>query len=151
MDTRHITYFMAVFDHLHFTKAAEQLGISQPTLSQQIQLLEAEVGMPLLTESVKVVATEAGTLLYQYGLKMLQAERDAKNAMKELLSEQRGTVRLAVLPSDLDFQLVPLFVEFKTLYPEINLKAFRPSLFVTRCSHIKSISELGCAGLRINA
>lgn len=47
MDTRHITYFMAVFDHLHFTKAAEQLGISQPTLSQQIRLLEAEVGMPL--------------------------------------------------------------------------------------------------------
>lgn len=47
MDTRHITYFMAVFNHLHFTKAAEQLGISQPTLSQQIRLLEAEVGMPL--------------------------------------------------------------------------------------------------------
>ncbi|MFP7234989.1 LysR family transcriptional regulator [Bacillus altitudinis] len=125
MDTRHITYFMAVFDHLHFTKAAEQLGISQPTLSQQIQLLEAEVGMPLFDRiGKKVVATEAGTLLYQYGMKMLQAERDAKNAMKELLSEQRGTVRLAVLPSDLDFQLVPLFVEFKTLYPEINLKAF---------------------------
>ena len=37
MDTRNITYFMAVFEHLHFTKAAEHLGISQPTLSQQIQ------------------------------------------------------------------------------------------------------------------
>lgn len=47
MDTRNITYFMAVFEHLHFTKAAELLGISQPTLSQQIRLLEAEVGMPL--------------------------------------------------------------------------------------------------------
>ncbi|MEK4049024.1 LysR family transcriptional regulator [Bacillus pumilus] len=125
MDTRHITYFMAVFDHLHFTKAAEQLGISQPTLSQQIRLLEAEVGMPLFDRiGKKVVATEAGSLLYQYGMKMLQAERDAKNAMKELLSEKRGTVRLAVLPSDLDFQLVPLFVEFKTLYPETNLKAY---------------------------
>lgn len=125
MDTRHITYFMAVFDHLHFTKAAEQLGISQPTLSQQIRLLEAEVGMPLFDRiGKKVVATEAGSLLYQYGMKMLQAERDAKNAMKELLSEKRGNVRLAVLPSDLDFQLVPLFVEFKTLYPETNLKAY---------------------------
>ncbi|MGG1696312.1 LysR family transcriptional regulator [Bacillus zhangzhouensis] len=125
MDTRNITYFMAVFDHLHFTKAAEHLGISQPTLSQQIRLLEAELGMPLFDRiGKKVVATEAGSLLYQYGMKMLQAERDAKSAMKELLSEKRGTVRLAVLPSDLDFQLVPLFVEFKTHYPEINLKAF---------------------------
>lgn len=81
--------------------------------------------MPLFDRiGKKVVATEAGSLLYQYGMKMLQAERDAKNAMKELLSEKRGNVRLAVLPSDLDFQLVPLFVEFKTLYPETNLKAY---------------------------
>lgn len=125
MDTRNITYFMAVFEHLHFTKAAELLGISQPTLSQQIRLLEAEVGMPLFDRiGKKVIATEAGRLLHQYGLKMLQAEMDAKLAIKELLSEKRGTVRLGVLPSDLDFQLVPLFVEFKTLYPETKLQAF---------------------------
>ncbi|MGA3882262.1 LysR family transcriptional regulator, partial [Bacillus pumilus] len=74
-------------------------------------------------------ATEAGSLLYQYGMKMLQAERDAKNAMKELLSEKRGNVRLAVLPSDLAFQLVPLFVEFKTLYPKTTLKAYSTIFF----------------------
>lgn len=125
MDIRNITYFMAVFEHLHFTKAAEILGISQPTLSQQIRLLEAEVGMPLFDRiGKKVVATEAGRLLHQYGMKMLQAEMDVKNAIKELLSEKRGTVRLAVLPSDLDFQLVPLFVEFKSHYPETKLQAF---------------------------
>jgi DNA-binding transcriptional LysR family regulator len=125
MDTRNITYFLAVYEHLHFTKAAEFLGISQPTLSQQIRLLEAEVGMPLFDRiGKKVIATEAGRLLHQYGVKMLQAEIDAKKAIKELLSEQRGTVRLGVLPSDLDFQLVPLFVEFKTLYPETKLQAF---------------------------
>jgi len=125
MDTRNLTYFMAVFEHLHFTKASEILGISQPTLSQQIRLLEAELGMPLFDRiGKKVVATEAGRLLHHYGMKMLQAERDAKNAIKELLSEKRGTVRIAVLPSDLDFRLVPLFVEFKTRYPETKLQAF---------------------------
>ncbi|WP_025682154.1 LysR family transcriptional regulator [Paenibacillus maysiensis] len=125
MDTRNITYFMAVYEHLHFTKAAEILGISQPTLSQQIRLLEAEVGMPLFDRiGKKVVATEAGRLLHQYGMKMLQAEMDAKSAIKELLSEKRGTVRLAVLPSDLDFQLVPLFIEFKMMYPDTKLQAF---------------------------
>ncbi|WP_145330996.1 LysR family transcriptional regulator [Paenibacillus xylanexedens] len=125
MDTRNVTYFMAVFEHLHFTKAAEVLGISQPTLSQQIRLLEAEVGMPLFDRiGKKVVATEAGRLLHQYGMKMIQAEMDAKSAIQELRSEKRGTVRLAVLPSDLDFQLVPLFVEFKTRYPDTKLQAF---------------------------
>lgn len=124
MDTRNITYFMAVFEHLHFTKAAEILNISQPTLSQQIRLLEAEVGTPLFDRiGKKVIATEAGRLLYQYGMKMLQAEMDAKQAIQELVFEKRGTVRLAVLPSDLDFHLVPLFVSFKTLYPETNLRA----------------------------
>ncbi|WP_145414236.1 LysR family transcriptional regulator [Paenibacillus xylanexedens] len=125
MDTRNVTYFIAVFEHLHFTKAAEVLGISQPTLSQQIRLLEAEVGMPLFDRiGKKVVATEAGRLLHQYGMKMIQAEMDAKSAIQELRSEKRGTVRLAVLPSDLDFQLVPLFVEFKTRYPDTKLQAF---------------------------
>ncbi|WP_128102009.1 LysR family transcriptional regulator [Paenibacillus sp. DCT19] len=125
MDTRNITYFMAVFEQLHFTRAAELLGISQPTLSQQIRLLEAEVGMPLFDRiGKKVVATEAGRLLHQYGTKMLQAEMDAKNAIKELRSENRGTIRLGVLPSDLDFQLVPLFVDFKNRYPETSLQAF---------------------------
>jgi len=125
MDTRNIQYFMAVYEHLHFTKAAEELGISQPTLSQQIRILEAEFGIPLFDRiGKKVVATEAGKLLRQYGTKMLQAELDAKNAIKELQSGNRGTVRLAVLPSDLDFRLVPLFVQFKAKYPHTRLQAF---------------------------
>ncbi|MFF2090731.1 LysR family transcriptional regulator [Paenibacillus sp. NPDC058174] len=125
MDTRNIQYFIAVYEHLHFTKAAEELGISQPTLSQQIRILEAEFGTPLFDRiGKKVVATEAGHLLRQYGEKMLQAERDSKSAIKELLSGDRGTVRLAVLPSDLDFQLVPLFVQFKSKYPGTQLQVF---------------------------
>lgn len=123
MDTRNIGYFMAVYDQLHFTKAAEGLGISQPTLSQQIRLLEAELGTPLFDRiGKKVAVTEAGKLLHRYAVKILQAERDAHSAIKELLSGNRGTVSLAVLPSDLDFQLVPLFVQFKQKYPDIGLK-----------------------------
>lgn len=124
MDTRNLQYFIAVYEHLHFTRAAEELGISQPTLSQQIRILEAELGTPLFDRiGKKVVATEAGKLLRLYGEKMLQAERDAKNAIQELLAAQRGAIRLAVLPSDLDFQLVPLFVQFNRNYPGIQLQA----------------------------
>ncbi|REK77651.1 LysR family transcriptional regulator [Paenibacillus paeoniae] len=125
MDTRHIHYFMAVYEHLHFTKAAEALGISQPTLSQQIRVLEAELGMPLFDRIGKqVVATEAGKLLRLHGGRMLHAEQDAKVAIRELMSSARGTVRICVLPSDLDFQLVPLFIHFHSEYPDIQLQAF---------------------------
>lgn len=123
MDTRNIQYFLAVYEHLHFTRAAEELGISQPTLSQQIRALEAEIGIPLFDRiGKKVVATEAGKMLKHYGTRMLQAETDIKTAATELRSGSQGEIRLAALPSDLDFRLVPLFVRFKTKYPDTRLQ-----------------------------
>jgi len=81
--------------------------------------------MPLFDRIGKqVVATEAGELLRLHGRRMLDAERDAKAAIKELLTGERGTVRLGVLPSDLDFQLVPLFTRFNSEYPDIQLQVF---------------------------
>lgn len=125
MDTRHIHYFLAVCEHLHFTKAANELGISQPTLSQQIRVLEDELGTPLFDRvGKKIVLTEAGTLLRHHGEKMLQAEQDAKKSILELSLGERGTIRLGVLPSDLDFQLVPLFIRFHQIFPAIQLQAY---------------------------
>ncbi|OWA35420.1 LysR family transcriptional regulator [Saccharibacillus sp. O16] len=123
MDTRNIQYFMAVYDHLHFTRAAEELGISQPTLSQQIRALEHELGIPLFDRiGKKVVVTEAGKMFKHYGTKILQAEIDIRTAAAELKAGNQGEIRLAALPSDLDFRLVPLFVRFKTKYPDTRLQ-----------------------------
>ena len=47
MELRQLEYFMTLYKELHFTKAADKLGITQPTLSHQIKALEDEIGMPL--------------------------------------------------------------------------------------------------------
>lgn len=129
METRHLHYFMAVCEELHFTRAAERLGISQPTLSQQIKVLEGEMGMPLFDRIGKKIAlTQAGALLKDYAARMIQNEQNAKAAINELRSDNRGMIRLGVLPSDLDYRLTPMLVKFHADFPNIRLQVFASTL-----------------------
>lgn len=123
MELRQLQYFITVCEELHFTKAADRLGISQPTLSQQIKVLEDELNTPLFDRiGKKIRITEAGKLLQQYSTQMLRDLQNAKMSIAELQINQRGTLRIAVLPSDLDYRMGSIWIAFHQLFPNVRLE-----------------------------
>jgi LysR family cyn operon transcriptional activator len=123
MELRQLEYFVAVCDELHFTKAADKSGISQPNLSLQIKALEEEIGTPLFDRIGKRIAlTEAGSILLRHTRSMLQNRQNALHEIDELRHQRGGSLSVGALPSELDFRLTPVFISFLQKYPNVRLK-----------------------------
>jgi DNA-binding transcriptional LysR family regulator len=95
MDLRHLRYFIAVAEELHFTKAAERLHMAQPPLSRQIRELEEELGVTLLNRTRRhIELSDAGQVFLEKARQVLLA---ADSAIVEAQRAQRGEVgKLAV-------------------------------------------------------
>ena len=128
MELRQLEYFLMLCDELHFSEAALKLGISQPTLSQQIRVLEGEIGLPLFDRiGKKTSLTEAGAILQSYAINIFRELDNAREAISDLTDLQAGSIRLAVLPSDLDYRLTPLLAEFHRDFPHTKVQVL-PSI-----------------------
>lgn len=125
MEIRQLNYFLMLCKELHFSEAAFKLGISQPTLSQQIRVLEGEIGAPLFDRiGKKTVKTEAGELLEHYALKVQQDLENAKKAISDLIDFNKGHLRIAILPSDLDYRLTEILIDFRKEFPNTKVQVF---------------------------
>jgi len=123
MELRQLEYFMAICDELHFTRAAENLGITQPTLSQQIKALEDTMGVLLFDRIGKKIAiTEAGIILQEQCRKIFLNLKSAQEQIVELQKLKRGKLIIGALPGDLSQLASKLLLEFHHKYPQVQIK-----------------------------
>jgi LysR family transcriptional regulator, low CO2-responsive transcriptional regulator len=94
---RQLTVFESVARHLSFTRAAEELFLTQPAVSMQIKQLEENLGLPLFEQlGKKIFLTEAGREVYHYSRAVAQLLAEAETVVEELKGVKRGRLTIAV-------------------------------------------------------
>ncbi|MFD4941461.1 transcriptional regulator CynR [Streptomyces sp. NPDC058409] len=122
-ELRHLRYLIAVAEHGNFTRAADELRISQPTLSQQIKQLERVVGVQLLDRSGRSVrTTDAGEVYVRHAQRALRELAAADRAVLDVADLSRGHLRLAMTPTFTAYLIGPLAQELHTRHPGVTLE-----------------------------
>ncbi|WHX23628.1 LysR family transcriptional regulator [Streptomyces malaysiensis subsp. malaysiensis] len=122
MELRRLEYFLVLARVLHFGRAAEELHISQPGLSQQIKVLERELGTPLIHRSAKAITlTTAGEVLRERGERVLAEARLCVEQVREAAEQPAGVLRVAYTRSGADLDMHEFVERFRMRYPAVRL------------------------------
>ena len=122
MQFQQLAYFVAVAETRHFTRAAEEVHVSQPSLSQQIKALESELGAELFSRARGNIAlTDAGEALLPLARRILADADTARHEVQELVQLRRGRIRLGATPSLCTGLLPDVLRAFHDLHPGIRL------------------------------
>jgi len=122
VEVHQLAYFESVSRHLHFTRAAEELNVAQPSVSQQIRKLEDELGTPLFHRMKRNVAlTEAGTLFLRHTRAILQQLEEARVEVQELSGLRKGSLAVGAPPSVGTHLLPKALAAFSRKHPGISL------------------------------
>ncbi len=122
-DLRHLIYFQAVADQLHFRKAAEILGVAQPALSRQIAQLERSLEVTLFNRTRrKVELTLAGRTLVQRLEPILQSLNRLPSELHSIATGEIGHVRIAFTGLAMATVLPRIVREFSKKHPGIHVE-----------------------------
>ena len=120
MEIHQLRYFAAVADEGSFSRAAAREHVAQPSLSQQIQKLEAELGEKLFDRLPKsVVLTEAGSCLREFARKILINIADARRCVDDLKRDITGRLVVGAIPTISPYVLPDLIAKFQQRHPKV--------------------------------
>jgi DNA-binding transcriptional LysR family regulator len=140
MELFQLRYFVAIARHRNFTRAAGSLGLAQPALSQQMRLLEAELGTQLLNRGRReTTLTAAGQVLFERAQTLLSDTEAARQAVSDVTALRAGKLVIAAINSISGRWLPARIRRFRDRHPGIEL-----SLRVGRSDEV---AELVCSGV----
>jgi DNA-binding transcriptional LysR family regulator len=144
IDIRHLRYFQAVAEELHFGRAAARLAIAQPALSRQIQQLEEELGTPLLRRTQRrVELLPAGALLLERARGIQQDLARTLADVRRTGAGELGRLTLGFIHSS-TYGLLPTVIRrFRQLYPGIELELHEMPITTQHAALVRGTIDLG--------
>ncbi len=123
MEFHQLKTFYAVATHLNFTKAAEELSLSQPAVSRQIEALENYYKLPLFYRTKKKVElTDAGRQLLKYAIQIISLTDQADKALSSLTNLEIGELNVGCGTTIGTYIITNLVIDFQKKYPNIKVK-----------------------------
>jgi LysR family transcriptional regulator, hydrogen peroxide-inducible genes activator len=124
MELHQLRYFVAVAEEKSFSRAAERMHVAQPSLSQQIQKLEAETGHPLFDRLPRgATLTEAGHGLLPYARRILREVAEAQSYLAEMDDEPAGQVEFGIIPTIAPYVAERLLRSVAARHPRLRVQA----------------------------
>lgn len=150
MEFKQLESLIAVLDMQSFSKAAEKLFVTQPTVSTQIAALERELNAQLLIRSSKdVQPTREGRILYRYAKEMLDKRNQALLTVQNLKNPVSGVISIAASSIPIQHYLPPLMAAFQKQMPNISFRVyFRDSVEIIENLTDGKV-ELGMTGIYV--
>ena len=122
MNLKQLEAFYLVVKRKSFTRAAEDLNVTQPAVTIQVKSLEKSLNLRLIQQvGKKMQLTEAGELLYQYGEKIFDLVSDASEKMRDFKKLMRGTLRIGTTKNYARYIMPTLLSEFQRRFPRIKV------------------------------
>jgi DNA-binding transcriptional LysR family regulator len=147
MDIRDLEVFLAVAKYLNFTRAGEEIHLSQPSISVRIHQLEEELGVKLFEQAgKKVLLTEAGHLLVPYARRVVADLENIRQVMKEYQGLEQGSLRIGASTTPGMYLIPRIITQFKGVYPKIEISLSIENTRRVEEGIVKNEFDLGFVG-----